>query len=51
MERFNLDVEIQIIGNCINSTETFLKVMDKGIGFLIAFLIFRKSRIVFINSS
>ena len=31
MERFNLDVEIQIIGNCINSTETFLKVMDKGI--------------------
>ena len=31
MERFNLDVEIQIIGNCINPTETFLKVMDKGI--------------------
>ena len=31
MERFNLEVEIQIIGNCINSTETFLKTMDKGI--------------------
>lgn len=31
MDGFNLDIEVYIIGNCINSTEIFLKALDKGI--------------------
>ncbi len=31
MERFNLDIEKAILGNCINSNETLVKVLDKGV--------------------
>lgn len=31
MERFNLDIEKAILGNCINSKETLIKVLDKGV--------------------
>ncbi len=31
MERFNLDIEKAILGNCINSKETLVKVLDKGV--------------------
>ena len=30
MERFNLDIEKALLGNCINSKETFVKVLDRG---------------------
>lgn len=30
MERFNLDIEKAILGNCINSNETLVKVLIKG---------------------
>lgn len=31
MERFNLDIERALLGNCILSKETFIKVLDRGI--------------------
>lgn len=31
MEKFNLDIEKAILGNCINSKETLVKVLDKGV--------------------
>lgn len=31
MDRFNLDIEKAILGNCINSKETLVKILDKGV--------------------
>lgn len=31
MEKFNLDIEKAILGNCINSKETLVKILDKGV--------------------
>jgi len=31
MERFNLEIEKTILGNCINSKETLIKILDKGV--------------------
>lgn len=31
MERFNLDIEKTLLGNCILSKETFIKVLDRGV--------------------
>lgn len=31
MERFNLEVEKALLGNCIKSKETFIRVLDKGL--------------------
>lgn len=31
MEQFNLDIEGALLGNCINSKETLIKILDKGI--------------------
>lgn len=31
MERFNLDIEKALLGNCINSKETLIKVIDRGL--------------------
>lgn len=31
MDRFNLDIEKAILGNCINSNSTFIKVLDIGV--------------------
>lgn len=31
MERFNLEIEKALLGNCIKSKETFVKVLDRGL--------------------
>lgn len=31
MERFNLEIERALLGNCIQSKETFIRVLDRGI--------------------
>lgn len=31
MERFNLEIERALLGNCISSKETFVKVLDRGL--------------------
>jgi twinkle protein len=31
MEKFNLDIEKALLGNCIKSKETFIKVLDRGV--------------------
>jgi len=31
MERFNLEIERALLGNCISSKETFIKVLDRGL--------------------
>lgn len=31
MERFNIEIEKAILGNCINSKETLIRILDKGL--------------------